>query len=179
MARASVSSPGKLGHSFLANAGWHSFGYCWCLQSETSRLTLDTAKVLMRFSSSSMLPWLADSICRMVSSSRLSSAFMCALFTIRLDFISDKSGRSCSKRLQAEAALTDQHQHWEQGIEPWQCCAYTLFPLFLFLLVPEQVAVLCWVVSLLALNVLPGVRWRQGRGEMSICMAQQFGGMST
>ena len=56
--------------------------------------TLETAKVLMRFSSSRMLPWLADSICRMVSSSRLSSAFMRALFTIRLDFISDRSGRS-------------------------------------------------------------------------------------
>ena len=66
-------------------------------------LTLDTAKVLMRFSSSRMLPWLADSICRMVSSSRLSSAFMWALFTIRLDFISDRSGRSCSTCLQSEA----------------------------------------------------------------------------
>ena len=63
----------------------------------TSKLTLETAKVLIKFSSSSMLPWLADSICRIVSSSKLSSAFMCALFTIRLDFISDKSGRSCSK----------------------------------------------------------------------------------
>ena len=56
--------------------------------------TLETAKVLMRSSSSRMLPWLADSICRMVSSSRLSSAFMRALFTIRMDFISDRSGRS-------------------------------------------------------------------------------------
>ncbi len=70
--------------------------------------TLETARLLMRFSSSRMLPWLADSICRMVSSSRLSSAFIRALFTIRLDFISDKSGLSC---ITLKGAFETSHHH--------------------------------------------------------------------
>eukprot|EP00955_Chlamydomonas_euryale_P110788 366021-Chlamydomonas_euryale.AAC.27 len=59
-------------------------------------VTFDCESVLMSSSSSSMLPWLLESMCNILSSISLSSFFILAFDTTSWDFRLARSGRSCS-----------------------------------------------------------------------------------